>query len=109
MKYLVNTTAGPGFATAEQTLQILEMTILPGLEALIGLEATGKILAGGVPVGDRSFVFIVEAPDNEAVDELLRSLPIWGVVNWQVTPLQTFAGRAAVERKVASAIKADKA
>jgi muconolactone delta-isomerase len=109
MKYLVNTSAGPGFATAEQTLQVLETTILPGLEALIGLEATGKILRGGVPVGDRSFVFIVEAPDNEAVDELLRSLPIWGVLNWQVTPLQSFAGRAALERKVASAIKADKA
>ena len=109
MKYLVNTTAGPGFTTAEQTLQILEMTILPGLDALIDLEATGKILAGGVPVGDRSFVFVVEAPDNEALDELLRSLPIWGVLNWQVTSLQSFAGRAAVERKVGSALKADKA
>jgi muconolactone delta-isomerase len=109
MKYLINTTAGPGFSNAEQTVQVLEKTVLPAFEALIKLEASGKILAGGLPVGDRSFVFIVESPDNEAVDELLSGLPIWGVLNWQVTPLQSFAGRADVERRVASAIKADAA
>jgi len=62
------------------------------------LEKEGKILAGGLPVGDRAFVFIVEAASNQQLDELLRSIAAWGVLKWQVTALQFFAGRAAQER-----------
>lgn len=62
------------------------------------LEKEGKILAGGLPVGDRAFVFIVEAASNQQLDELLRSIAAWGVLKWQVTALQSFAGRAAQER-----------
>jgi hypothetical protein len=45
-------------------------------------------------------VFIAEADDNDAIDRLVRDLPAWGVLVWTITPLQTFAGRAAVERSV---------
>ena len=29
---------------------------------------------------------------------MLHDLPMWGVLDWQVTALQTFRGRAATER-----------
>ena len=100
MKYLVSGSEGPGFATPEEAIEILEEVVLPTFDALMKLEARKKIAAGGLPVGDRAFVFIVEAASNEELDRLLRSLPAWGVLDWHVTPLQSFAGRAAQERDV---------
>jgi hypothetical protein len=40
----------------------------PHFEYVIRLKTEGKILAGGLPVGDREFVFIIEAPSNDEAD-----------------------------------------
>jgi len=105
MKYLVTGSKGPGFASPEEGLVILEQSVLPSLDKLIKLEKRKKILAGGLPVGDRAFVFIVEAASHEELDQLLQDLPLWGVLSWQVTPLQTFARRAAYERDAVKKLK----
>ena len=105
MKYLVSGSEGPGFASPEEAVEILEEVVLPTFDALMKLEAQKKIAAGGLPVGDRAFVFIAEAASNEELDRLLRSLPAWGVLEWRVTPLQSFAGRAAQERDVVKQFK----
>jgi muconolactone delta-isomerase len=105
MKYLVVASGGPGFSSAEEALEVLEKTILPSFAALNKLEAEKKILAGGLPVGDRAFVFILEARSNEEVDQLLRDIPMWGSLDWEVTPLLSFSARAAEERKAIKAIK----
>ncbi len=105
MKYLVTASEGPGFASPRETLEVLEKGILPTFDAFMKLEAEKKIVAGGLPVGDRTFVFIVDAASNEELDELLRSIPSWGVLKWHVTPLQSFAGRAAHERDVVKQFK----
>jgi len=105
MKYLVSGSEGPGFATPEEAIEILEEVVLPTFDALMKLEARKKIVAGGLPVGDRAFVFIAEAASNEELDRLLRSLPAWGVLEWRVTPLQSFAGRAAQERDLVKQFK----
>jgi len=105
MKYLVTGSEGPGFASPMETAEVLENIILPTFDTLVKLEGDKKILAGGLPVGDRAFVFIVEAASNEEVDRLLRTIPAWGVLKWQVTALQTFAGRAALEREVVKELK----
>jgi hypothetical protein len=105
MRYLVSGSEGPGFASPEEAVEILEEVVLPTFDALMKLEAQKKIAAGGLPVGDRAFVFIAEAASNEELDRLLRSLPAWGVLEWQVTPLQSFAGRAAQERDVVKRFK----
>ena len=105
MKYLVMGSEGPGFASPEEVVQVLEKSILPTFDALMKLESDKKILAGGLPVGDRAFVFIAEATSNEELDQLLRSIPAWGVLKWQVTALQTFAGRATQERKTLEEFK----
>ena len=105
MRYLVSGSEGPGFASPEEAVEILEEVVLPTFDALMKLEAQKKIVAGGLPVGDRAFVFIAEAASNEELDRLLRSLPAWGVLEWHVTPLQSFAGRAAQERDVVKRFK----
>jgi len=105
MKYLVVASGGPGFSSPEEALEVLEKTILPSFAALKKLETAKKILAGGLPVGDRAFVFILEARSNEEVDQLLRDIPMWGSLDWEVTPLLSFSARAAEERKAIKAIK----
>jgi len=105
MRYLVSGSEGPGFASPEEAVEILEEVVIPTFDALMKLEAQKKIAAGGLPVGDRPFVFIAEAASNEELDRLLRSLPAWGVLEWHVTPLQSFAGRAAQERDLVKQFK----
>lgn len=105
MKYLVVGTGGPGFDFPEEAVEVLEEIILPTFKELTLLEKKKKIRAGGLPVGERSFVFFLEAKSNEEVDEILRSLPIWGSLEWEVTPLQTFTGRAKQERQALRELK----
>jgi hypothetical protein len=105
MKYLVIGSEGPGFASPEQAVEILEKVILPTFDVLITLEVEKKILAGGLPVGARAFVFILEASSNEEADQLLRDIPAWGVLKWEVRPLQSFEGRAKKEGGVVEEIK----
>ena len=105
MKYMVSGSEGPGFASPEEAVEILEEVVLPTFDVLMKLEAQKKIAAGGLPVGDRAFVFIAEAASNEELDRLLRSLPAWGVLEWHVTPLQSFAGRAAQDRDLVKQFK----
>jgi len=100
MKYLVIGSGGPGFASPEEEVAVLKNGILPTFDALMKLEGNKKIIAGGLPVADRSFVFILEAASNEDADQLLRKIPAWGVLQWEVTPLQSFAERAALEREI---------
>jgi len=105
MKYLVVGSGGPGFTSQEEAVRVLEEVILPSFNKLIGLEKKKKILAGGLPVGDRAFVFIAEASSNEELDQMLRKLPMWGALDWEVTALQTFSGRADQERDIIKKLK----
>jgi hypothetical protein len=105
MRYLVVGSGGPGFASPEEAKEVLARIILPSFDQLINLENGKKILAGGLPVGDRTFVFIAEATSNDELDQMLRNLPMWGSLDWEVTPLQTFGGRAEMERKALEEMK----
>ena len=105
MKYLVIGSGGPGFTSQEEAVKVLKEIVLPSFDELIRLEKKKKILAGGLPVGDRAFVFIVEASSNEELDQMLRTIPMWGSVDWEVTALQTFAGRADQERSIVKKLK----
>jgi hypothetical protein len=103
--YLVIGSEGPGFTSPEEAIQVLEKGILPTFNAIMKLHEEKKIIAGGLPVGDRALVFIVEASSNAEVDKLLRSLPAWGALKWKVTALESFAGRAAQEREILDELK----
>jgi hypothetical protein len=105
MKYLVIGSEGPGFASPEESVELLEKGVFPTFDALLKLETEKKILAGGLPVADRALVFILEASSNDEADQILRDIPAWGVLKWKVTPLQSFAGRANYERSLVEEIK----
>jgi len=104
MKYLVIGNEGPGFFSAEEAIEMLENIILPTFEELEELENEGA-LVGGIPVGERAFAFILEADSHDDVDRILRSLPIWSALEWEVTPLQDFQLRAQQEREILKELK----
>ena len=105
MQYLVEGARGPLPPSPEQAIALLEEMVIPHFEYVIRLKAEGKILAGGVPVGDRAFVFIIEADSNDEADRIARDMPAWGLLEWKVTPLQSVAARAEMERKVVEALR----
>lgn len=96
MKYLVTAGESPRFLSRKKAVQVLEGQVLPSMNVLMKLEAQNKIL-GGLPVGERCFVFIAEADSNDELDRLLHAIPVWGAMNWKVTPLETFEGRVSQE------------
>ena len=82
--------------TPEQVAQFLEHAVIPSLELLAQWDEQGKI-TGGVFPGERETAFILNASSAEEVGQLLTSLPFWGMMKWQVRPLQSI--RSAVERE----------
>ena len=57
----------------EQAASFLEGIVIPHFEELIKLERDKIILSGGLPVGDRAFVSIIEAKDNHEADRIVRN------------------------------------
>jgi hypothetical protein len=105
MQYLVEGARGPLPASPEQALSLLEGTVIPHFEHVIRLKTEGKILAGGVPVGDRASVFVIEAASNDEADRIVRDMPAWGLLEWKVTPLQSVEARAEMEQNVVQALR----
>ena len=101
MQYLVTEDLiDPGaLLPPDQLVGMMRQAILRYLDALITLKSEGKIIAGGVPVGERAVVFIVEAESNEELDSILQSLPLWGLAKWKVTPLENLESRIARDRQ----------
>ena len=89
----------------EAVAQIVENAIIPGHEYFAELEASGKILAGGIFAGERAGAFIVDADSHAAVNELLGECPYWGLVKWNVKAMQKTSERAAADRKRLEAMK----
>jgi hypothetical protein len=101
MQYLVTEELiDPGpLLPPEQLLGIMRQWVTPSIDALINLKSEGKIIAGGVRVGERALVLIFEAESNEELDSILQRLPLWGLAKWKVTPLENLEGRNARDRQ----------
>lgn len=98
MKYLVSGSGGPGFQSPEEARMLLETVVHPSFEALLKMESEGKILGGGLPVGDRAIVFILEASSHSEADSIVQGLSVWSLLEWEVLPLQNVGDRLAQER-----------
>ncbi len=98
MKYLVSGCMSSGFSSEEDLIRTLEDIVMPSFEYLMKLERDKKILAGGLPIGERAFVFIAEAASNEELDLMLRGIPMWHMMDWKVTALEPVSGREMQER-----------
>jgi muconolactone delta-isomerase len=101
MEYLVTMEliGTPPAASPQELVQWLEQMIVPSEEAVIKLEAEGKILAGGDLSGRRGWAFIMEAASNEELSRLLMSIPEWPLTKVDVTPLESIEERLAQTRQ----------
>jgi muconolactone delta-isomerase len=104
MTYLVKGSSGPVSLSSEEMAPLLENVVIPSLDQLAKWEKEGKV-TGGLPVGQRALVFIIEASSNGELDQMLRSLPILGGMNWKVIPLQSFSGREGMEKNILTEMK----
>jgi hypothetical protein len=89
----------------EQTIEQLDKLIIPTLESL---GKDGKVRAGGIASGTLTGAFVIEAKSKDEVTALVRALPAWSIMQWQVTPIDTFAHRADVEKKVVLGLRTQK-
>jgi hypothetical protein len=107
MLYLVEfeaTQAGTP-TSREQAIELLDKRIIPTLESL-GKDA--KVRAGGIAGDTLAGAFVVGAKSKDEVIELVRALPVWGIMQWKVTPLETFAHRVDLEKKVVQGLRTQK-
>lgn len=77
----------------QQACGLLEKAIVPSVEALATLEAEGVIVAGGAVPGARVVSFIMDVQSHDALAAILQGLPFWGLMKWDVMPLQGFRER----------------
>ena len=101
MQYLETMTfVDPGpLLPPQQLVWMMRQAVLPGHEALISLQSEGKIVAGGIPVGERAIAFIAEADSPKELDSLILEIPFWGITETKVTPLQEFEDRRELDRQ----------
>jgi muconolactone delta-isomerase len=70
----------------ERLGQVLEQMIIPGIEQLAQWEQEGRIHGGGYTAA-RGGVFMVDADSSDEVDQLVTSLPHWGILKLDLQPL----------------------
>ena len=70
----------------ERLAHVVEHMVTPSLEQLVQWEQEGRIYGGGYTAA-RGGVFIMEADSSQEVDQLVTSLPHWGLVKVDVKPL----------------------
>ena len=70
----------------EQLAKVVEQMVVPGIEQLDQWEQEGRIHGGGYTAA-RASVYIMDADSSEEVEDLLTSLPYWGLVKVDVRPL----------------------
>ena len=79
----------------ERLAQVIDRMVIPSLEQLVQWEQEGRVHGGGYTAA-RGAAFIMEADSSEEVDQLLTSLPYWGLVKVEVKAL--ISTSAMVER-----------
>jgi muconolactone delta-isomerase len=100
MQYLVSMeTIEPDPVAPEQLVGLSRQVVLPTHDALLNLKEEGKIQTLGVPVGSRTWLFVIDADSHKELDELLVDLPAWAITETKVTPLHILEERAENDRR----------
>ncbi len=107
MLYLVEFEAAQAGAptSREQTIEQLDKLVIPSLESL---GKDGRVRAGGIAAGTLTGAFVIEAKSKDEVTALIGALPASSMMKWQVTPIDTFAHRADIEKKVMQGLREQK-
>jgi hypothetical protein len=83
---------------------MIENLVIPSFEAMDRLE-TEKILVSGIVSGGRAGMFIIDVKSNNELTKLLQSLPFWGILKWDIIPLDIPKDRIEVEKQFLENIK----
>jgi hypothetical protein len=75
-------------AERDQLTQFKRGTILPSVESLAQLQAQGKVVSGGYPIGRPAIMLLVDAESDEELYEIVEGLPIWEQV--EITCMRGF-------------------
>ena len=89
----------------EQKIEQLEKLVIPTIESL---GKDGKVRTGGVVAGTFAGAFVVGARSKDEVTEFVRALPAQSIMQWKVTPIESFAHRADLEKQVVQRLRAQK-
>ena len=84
---------------------MVENIVIPSFEAMSKLESEKKILASGIVSGGRAGMFIIDVESNKELTKLLQSLPFWGILKWEIIPLDSLTERIEVEKQMLENIK----
>jgi muconolactone delta-isomerase len=79
--------------TREEGIAFIEQYIYPTLELGKKLQEERKILAGGPISGTVALALIVNADSAKELDDVVMGLPVWPIMDTEVTPLSTFDAR----------------
>jgi muconolactone delta-isomerase len=95
MQYLVQlrlkSSASP--KTPAEGRDFIEQFIYPTLELGKKLQDENKIIAGGPVSGAVALALVVSADSPQELDDLVTGLPVWPLMETEVTPLSTFEAR----------------
>ncbi len=80
--------------------------VIASHEAMMKLEAQGKVLGGGGQAGKRAEAFVAEVASHDELDQLLRELPNWINLTVNVIPLISYKDIVAGERQLLEGLKA---
>jgi muconolactone delta-isomerase len=83
---------GPMFPP-DKMFDLITNVIIPSHEAMVKLQKEKKIIGGGIVAGARAGYMLFEAESNEEVTRVLQSMPFWGLLKWEVIPLESFEHR----------------
>jgi muconolactone delta-isomerase len=79
--------------TPKEGRDFIEKIIYPTLEVGKRLQEERKILAGGPVSGTVALALIVSADSAQELDDVVTGLPVWPLMDTEVTPLSTFDAR----------------
>jgi len=107
MKFLVNFegTESAVSANPREYAMMIESILIPSLQAIEKLEREGKVV-GGVYAGERAGALIMEAANPEELSRSLARLPFWGVVDMNVSPIQSFSSSIEQTKEQLNSLKA---
>ncbi len=82
----------------------IENVVLPSVKMLGEWEKAGKA-KGGILTGRRGAAFIIDVDSHEQLSDMLRSVPIWGVSDIDIVPLESNDHRYKVDGEMAKQLK----
>jgi muconolactone delta-isomerase len=75
----------------DQLVKFVRDAFLPSAEALTRLQAQGKVISGGYPIGGRpAIMLLMDASSEKELYEMLEGLPVWEQVEVEVRRMQAF-------------------